>query len=124
MSFPTELPPAAVSLQTVMAARQSCRGFLPRQVPRATLDAMLAMAQASPSWCNVQPWQLILTSGAATDRLRAALAPRIGHPPASDLPFPDKYVGDHLERGASAPGNSTKRSVSPGATAPPRSSSR
>ncbi len=98
MSSPPELPPAAASLQTVMAARQSCRGFLPRQVPRATLDAMLAMAQTSPSWCNVQPWQLILTSGAATERLRAALAPRIGHPPSPDLPFPDKYVGDHLER--------------------------
>ena len=98
MTSPADLPPAAASLQTVMAARQSCRGFLPREIPRETLDAMLAMAQASPSWCNVQPWQLILTTGAATDRLRAALATHLGDPPAPDIAFPERYVGEHQER--------------------------
>lgn len=56
------------------------------------------MAQNSPSWCNVQPWELVITEGDATERLRAALAEHLGDAPAPDLPFPDAYTGVYLER--------------------------
>ncbi len=57
----------------LLADRYSCRGFLPREVGRETMARILEMAQRTPSWCNAQPWQAHITSGAATERLRAAL---------------------------------------------------
>ena len=79
--------------------RYSCRGFLPRAVERATIERILAMAQRTPSWCNAQPWQAHITSGTATERLRAALLPYVAaHKPAPDYPFPREYRGVYLVR--------------------------
>jgi nitroreductase len=83
----------------LLAERYSCRGFLPREVERATIASILEMAQRTPSWCNAQPWQAHITSGAATERLRAALL--AGVPAAKAEPeyaFPREYRGVHLER--------------------------
>ena len=56
---------------------------------------MLAAAQRTPSWCNSQPWHVIVTSGHGTERLRTALvdAVRSGAPGGPDLPFPREYTG-------------------------------
>jgi hypothetical protein len=56
----------ADGLTTLLGERHSCRGFLPRAVPKETITRILGMAQRTPSWCNSQPWQVIVTSGAAT----------------------------------------------------------
>lgn len=90
---------APALLERLLAERHSCRAFLPQPVAPDTIEHMLALAQRSASWCNTQPWQLVLASGAATDRLRTVLqqAARSG-PPASDIPFPPGYEGEHLAR--------------------------
>jgi nitroreductase len=96
------LPADTRALARLVRDRHSCRAFLPAPVPRATIDAMLAIAQGSASWCNSQPWQAIVTEGAATDRFRDAL-----HTHATstdweretpDLAFPERYVGIYKER--------------------------
>lgn len=76
--------------------RFSCRAFLPQPVPRQTLEEIFAAAQFSPSWCNAQGWQLIVTQGAATERLREALFAKAGEASAGsqpDIPFPAAYEG-------------------------------
>ena len=89
----------ADSLATILAERHSCRAFLPRSVPRETIARALEMAQRTASWCNTQPWQVIITSGAATERFRAGLlAYAAKHPPSSDIPYPREYRGIYLER--------------------------
>lgn len=40
----------ANELDTLMAARFSCRGFKPDPVPRATIEAIVATARRVPSW--------------------------------------------------------------------------
>lgn len=99
------LPEAAQVLARMLAGRFSCRGFRPDPVPQATIEAMLALAQHSPSWCNSQPWQVHVTDGAATERLRAALYARAQGDAAAgtmasepDLPFPGTYRGVYKER--------------------------
>jgi len=93
------LADAADSLTTLLAERHSCRAFLPRSVPRATIERVLRMAQRTPSWCNAQPWQVIVTSGAATARFREALARHAAaHAPSPDIAFPREYRGVYLER--------------------------
>jgi len=96
------LPPDTQALARLVRDRHSCRGFLPTPVPRAMIDAMLAIAQGSASWCNSQPWQAIVTEGEATERFRKALH---AHATSTDwehetpdFAFPARYVGIYKER--------------------------
>ena len=88
------------TLDAILAARFSCRGFRPDPVPRGDIDRIVASARRVPSWCNAQPWALTITSPGRTDNFRAALAEHIaaGAPAAPDLPFPTGYSGPYRER--------------------------
>ncbi|MET0361100.1 MAG: nitroreductase [Sphingobium sp.] len=88
-------PRPDLAFEALLAARSSCRGFLPDPLPAATIDRLLALAQRAPSWCNVQPWQLTILSGAATDALRDALVEQALHSRYAqpDIPFPTRYEG-------------------------------
>ena len=87
------------SLARLLEGRWSCRGFLPDPVPRATITGVLDLARQSPSWCNTQPWHVLVTEADGTERFRAALA---AHATAAELtpdfPFPPQYSGVYLER--------------------------
>lgn len=86
-------------LADVIAARSSCRAFLPDRVPEATIRKIVAAAQRTPSWCNCQPWQVVILSGAATDRFAERYHQEAkAHPGASDLPFPAGYYGKYQQR--------------------------
>lgn len=94
------------SLERLLAARRSCRGYTEQQVPRDVLERLLTAAQHTASWCNTQPWQVVITSGKATTALRAALLASFdpsttGSGQAtlgSDFPFPSGYSGVHDQR--------------------------
>jgi nitroreductase len=81
--------------------RWSCRAYLPDPVPHDTIVTLLERAQRAPSWCNTQPWHVIITEGAATDRFRAALlahAKEQGDRLQPDIPMPHEYTGVYRER--------------------------
>ena len=87
------------TLSRILAARHSCRAFRPDPVARPEIERILTAARRVPTWCNSQPWEVVVTSGNETDRLRAAL----GHeamtaPHAPDLPFPTAYTGARQDR--------------------------
>ena len=88
------------TLTEILRARHSCRAFRPDPVPDETITRIVATARHVPSWCNAQPWQLSITRGAGTDRLRAALldAAQGGVPPKPDLDWPASYSGAYAER--------------------------
>ena len=92
-------PPIDV-LEDLLGQRFSCRAFLPEPVPRAIIERILAAAQKTASWCNSQPWRLVVTSGEATGKFRAAmaLAAASGRAASSDFQFPREYRGVYLER--------------------------
>lgn len=88
-----------VVIERLLEARHSCRGFDGRAVPPDVIERLLTLAQRSPSWCNTQPWQVIVTEGEGTRRLSdAATAFAAANPPTPDVPFPDRYAGVFLER--------------------------
>lgn len=93
-------PAAALHLGHLLAQRHSCRGFSPEALPRHRIDRMFTLAQLAPSWCNSQPWQVIVTEGEATERLRTALFAHAcaGADVQPDLPFPSAYRGVYKER--------------------------
>ena len=91
-------PDPSEMLERLLFDRHSCRGFLDTPVPRSVIDRLLTMTQQSPSWCNTQPWELIITEGAGTDRLRQALLADPSHPTSPDIAFPESYQGAYGER--------------------------
>jgi len=103
---PTPDPTAAAhrpAFESLLAERYSCRGFRPDEVPRETIQTILRLAQRTASWCNSQPWQVIVNGAAATERLRAALmatmtAAAPGEPLAFDIAPPADYRGVYKDR--------------------------
>jgi nitroreductase len=57
-----------------LLTRRSVRAFRPDPVPRATVEAILALAARAPSGTNMQPWKVVACTGAARDALAAELA--------------------------------------------------
>ena len=87
-------------LEELLNERYSVRAFLPKPVPREIIEHVLATAQRTASWCNSQPWQVLIASGEAKERFRkliyteAASGAEDGH----DFPPPREYLGVYLER--------------------------
>jgi len=89
---------AVETLERLMSSRFSCRGFLPKPVPRKDIERVVALAQRTASWCNAQPWQLVIASGEATDRFRRRLLEGSAEPGAPDFPWPREYRDVYLQR--------------------------
>jgi nitroreductase len=99
VAAPAGATPAYETLSNLLHTRYSCRAFVPQALERATIDRILAAAQRTASWCNAQPWQLTIASGATLARLRSALQAHVAaEPPAPDLPWPREYRGVYQER--------------------------
>src|ERR1700716_3386973 len=87
-------------LKELLGERYSVRAFLAQPVPREMIDHVLNVAQRTASWCNSQPWQVLIASGEARERFRkliyaeAASGGEDGH----DFPPPREYLGVYLQR--------------------------
>lgn len=95
-----ENPSPAVVLDELLRQRFSCRAYRPDPVPRPIIEAALATALRTPSWCNTQPWEIVVLSGAPLQALTQDLYQAVagGEPPAPQYPFPESYVGEYRER--------------------------
>jgi len=99
MSSTPHDPSLALAFKALLDQRYSCRGYLADPVPRETIDAILQLAQRTASWCNSQPWQVIVSSAAATERLRQAFDSDEAAADAQfDIAPPADYRGVYRER--------------------------
>jgi nitroreductase len=82
-----------MDVREALSARRSVRGFQATPVAHETLIALFEAAQRAPSWCNIQPWRVWVTSGETTTRLADALTRACRDNPqgASEVPFPAGY---------------------------------
>jgi len=87
-------------LEDLLSERYSVRAFLPQSVPREIIERVLTAAQRTASWCNSQPWQVIIASGDAKERFRKAIysAAASGGEDDHDFAPPREYLGVYLER--------------------------
>jgi nitroreductase len=60
-----------LNVTEAVRARYSCRAFLDRPVPRATIAEILALAARAPSGGNLQPWHVDVLTGAPLAALKA-----------------------------------------------------
>jgi nitroreductase len=86
-------------------ARRSQRAYHPEPLDRARIVRLFEAAQAAPSWCNVQPWRVVVTEPPATAALAAEVtaAARQGLE-RPDVPFPADYPAPHREHRAACAG--------------------
>ena len=87
-------------LEELLSERYSCRAFRPDPVPRPTIDRILTAAQRTASWCNSQPWQVVIASGEAKERFRKSIYAEAaaGAADAHDFTPPREYLGVYLQR--------------------------
>ena len=65
----TPTPASIAAVDDAITSRRSLRAFLPTPVPRADIEAILAVAARSPSGTNTQPWKVHVLTGSAKDAL-------------------------------------------------------
>jgi nitroreductase len=89
-----------MNFEQTIRTRYSCRKFSAREVPQATIEKILELAQHTASWNNVQPWRVLIASGAPAHDFSAALSAHVrsGAAPKADFAFPEEYRGIERER--------------------------
>jgi nitroreductase len=90
----------AQAYQSVVMGRRSIRGYLPKPVPKALVEEVIAMAMRAPSSLNTQPWNFTVVSGAALDAIRKGNTERnlAGVPSSREFKASESYEGAHRER--------------------------
>lgn len=62
-----------MNVEEAITSRRSVRAFRDRPVPRETVERILRVAARAPSGTNMQPWRVWVVTGAAKQRLSAAI---------------------------------------------------
>ena len=94
-----ERPDQVWMLERLLSERWTCRQFRPDPVPRQTIEQLLGLAQRTPSWCNTQPWQVVVTEGRGTDLFRRALLHEARTAPVvPDFTYPTGYTDERRLR--------------------------
>ncbi len=84
-----------MDLIEAIKARRSVRAFKSDPVPQEVLLQLIEVARWSPSWENVQPWELTVVGGNKMEELRRELAAVAEADPTPEIPvqhFNDPYV--------------------------------
>lgn len=93
------MPSDTAALDRLLDGRRSCRAYRPEPVDRPVIARILDLARRTPSWCNTQPWHVVVTEGAGTEAFRTAL---LAHAAESengpDYAFPARYEGEFDRR--------------------------
>ncbi|WP_204807944.1 nitroreductase [Mycobacterium riyadhense] len=92
-------------LDATIRLRCSTRMFLPDPVPQHLVEESLELAVRAPSNSNAQPWHLVLTSGAARERLVAAMLEKARSEPPNVPELPAAFAHLRRELGAQVYGS-------------------
>ncbi len=105
---PVPLSVPATTVDAAITSRMSVRAFLPRPVPRQTIEHLLEMAARAPSGTNTQPWKAYVLQGASRDSLVAKVC--AAHDALRDDPslaaqyreeydyYPEQWVSPYIDR--------------------------
>lgn len=94
-----------MELRQAIRNRKSVRGFLPKPVPKKTIEALLTAAGRAPSWGNTQPWEVLVVSGETVKKLGDAFCDmavrEVTQTPDFEMPkiFPEPYLSRYRQVG-------------------------
>ncbi len=96
--------PVAAIVDEAITSRRSIRAFLPTEIPRADIEALLAVAARAPSGTNIQPWRVTVLTGESLLQLSEKILAAHDHPDSQTLHieeypyYPSKWVSPYIER--------------------------
>lgn len=92
------------AVDAAITSRRSIRAFLPDPVAREDIERILDVAARAPSGTNTQPWKVTVLTGAAKDRLAAAILAVHNDPAAARghteeyAYYPTEWVAPYIDR--------------------------
>lgn len=87
------------TLSRILDSRYSCRGYLKKEVEEADIREIVAAASRVPTWCNAQPWQVIVTRGSGTEDFAEVLTKAAETTEMEpDFAWPERYSGVYQDR--------------------------
>jgi nitroreductase len=95
---------ATQAVDDAITSRHSIRAFLPAPVPRQTIEDLLRVAARAPSGTNTQPWKVHVLTGAAKQRLSAAIRAAFDDPEERARHreeyayYPTEWASPYIER--------------------------
>ena len=97
--------PAAIhAVDAAITSRRAIRAFLPTPVAKETIVEILRVATRAPSGTNTQPWKVHVLTGAAKEKLSAAIkaayddpAERAAHREEYDY-YPTEWRSPYIDR--------------------------
>ena len=100
LTQPQAAPMPNCSLEDAVLARRSVRGFLPEPVPQEILNRVFNLAQQAPSNCNIQPWHVVVATGAPLRALEDKLVAEVssGRRTEPDFARVDQFEGIYRRR--------------------------
>lgn len=91
-------------VDAAITSRRSIRAYLPTPVAHEDIEAILDVASRAPSGTNTQPWKVHVLTGAAKDRLSAAVLSAHNDPAISRQHteeyayYPREWVAPYIDR--------------------------
>lgn len=87
------------TLSKLLVERYSCRGFLQQSVDTNIIEEIVSAASKVPTWCNAQPWKVIVTQADATAQFSKVLVQAAETSQMEpDFEWPVQYTGEYLDR--------------------------
>ena len=96
--------PTQQAVDAAITSRRSIRAFLPTPVAREDIEAILEVAARAPSGTNTQPWKVHVLTGAAKERLGAAILAAYADPEQARQHseeydyYPREWISPFIER--------------------------
>lgn len=94
----------AGAVDWALMSRRSIRAYLPREVARSDIEAILDVARYSASGMNTQPWHVHVVTGAAKDALSDAIVRAHDDPSSAERHrepydyYPGMWCSPYLDR--------------------------
>lgn len=87
------------NLKATLTDRYSCRGYLNKEVEKKDIEEAILAASRVPTWCNAQPWEVLVTRGEATCKFAEVLTKAASEEEMKpDFAWPEQYTGVYSER--------------------------
>jgi len=87
------------NLRLLLNSRYSCRAYKKQEVSEKDIREIISTASRVPTWCNAQPWEVVVTRGEATEKLSQLLIESTKTQQINpDFNWPTQYVGQYAQR--------------------------
>ena len=87
------------NLRALLNSRYSCRAYKKQEVSEKDIREIISTASRVPTWCNAQPWEVLVTKGEATEKLSQLLIESTKTQQINpDFNWPTQYVGQYAQR--------------------------